>query len=160
VASLALNLAKDALASLREMVRVTRPGGLVAAYVWDFAGEMDLVRSFWQAAISLDAGAARFDHAHRFPLCQPGPLRALFGEVGLRDVESGAFTVPLPFVDFADYWEPHLLPGSSPAQQYLAALPVEHQVALRERVRAALPAAADGTLQLRARVWTIRGWKA
>lgn len=160
VAGLALNLAKDALASLREMVRVTRPGGIVAAYVWDFAGEMDLVRYFWQAAISLDPAAAEFDHAHRFPLCQPGPLRVLFAEAGLREVEMGDVTVPLPFTDFADFWDPHLLPGSSPVQRYLGSLPEERQAALREQVQAALPVAVDGTLPLKARVWTIRGRKA
>ncbi len=157
VAGLALNLVKDARAGLREMMRVTRSGGLVAAYVWDFAGEMELVRFFWQAAISLDAGAAEFDHANRFPLCQPGPLRALFAEAGLREVEMGDFTVPLPFADFADYWEPHLLPGSSPVQQYLVSLPEERQLVLREQLRATLPVAEDGTVQLRARAWTIRG---
>lgn len=159
VAGLTLNLIPDYRAGLTEMTRLARTGGIVAAYVWDFAGEMQLVRLFWQAATALDPSASAFDQAVRFPICQPEPLQTLFGDAGLQDVRLADFTIPLPFRDFADYWEPQLIPGSSPVQRYIATLAEPQRELLRARLLAMLPIAADGSLHLSARAWTIRGTK-
>ena len=107
---------------MAELVRVTRPGGLVAAYVWDYAEGMDLIRHFWTAAVDLDPAAADLDEAVRFPLCRPGPLRELWAGAGLVDVAVQPIDVPTPFADFDDYWAP-FLGGQGPAPAYAMSLP-------------------------------------
>ncbi len=157
VSGLALNLVSDYRAGLREKIRVARAGGTVAAYVWDFAGEMQPVRAFWDAAETLDPAASDHDHATRFPICQPQPLLELFQEAGLEQVDVAALTMPLPFRDFDEYWRPHLLPGSSHAQRYMATLNPSQHEALRAHLQASLPLAPDGSLHLIARAWAVRG---
>jgi trans-aconitate methyltransferase len=86
VSGLVLNFVRDHESMTREMARVTRPGGCVAAYVWDYAGGMQMMRHFWDAAIAVSPNDAKLDQAERFPLCQPGPLQALFERTGLKSV--------------------------------------------------------------------------
>lgn len=157
ISGLALNLVPDPRAGLLEKIRVARAGGTVAAYVWDFAGQMQPVRAFWDAAVALDPAASNHDHATRFPLCQPEPLRDLFGDVGLQQVDVAALSIPLSFHDFDEYWRPHLLPGSSHAQRYMATLTPSQHEALRLHLQASLPLAPDGSLHLTARAWAVRG---
>jgi hypothetical protein len=90
------------------MARVARPGGTVAAYVWDYAGKMELMRYFWDAAVMLDPTALEFDEGRRFPICQPTPLAALFESVGLQKVEVRPIDISTHFRDFDDYWSPFL----------------------------------------------------
>jgi SAM-dependent methyltransferase len=160
VSGLALNLVSDYRAGLREKIRVARSGGTVAAYVWDFAGQMQPVRAFWDAAVALDPAASDHDHATRFPICQPEPLLDLFQEACLQRVNVAALKIPLSFRDFDEYWRPHLLPGSSHAQRYMATLNPSQHEALRSRLEAALPLAPDGSLRLTARAWAVQGLKA
>jgi SAM-dependent methyltransferase len=159
VAGLALNWIPDAEAAVAEMARVVRSGGTVSAYVWDYAGEMQLVRTFWQAAIALDPPAAALDQARQFPLCHPAPLTALFRQAGLADVAVDAIDIPTRFRDFEDYWQPHLLPGSGSVQRYVTALGETQRAALREKLQTGLPVAADGSIPLIARAWAVRGTK-
>ena len=156
VAGLVINFAREPGAAVAEMARVVRPGGVVAAYVWDYAGEMQLIRHFWGAAVALDPAAGELDEGQRFPLCRPGPLAALFREAGLTGIETRAIDVPTRFRDFDDYWTP-FLGGQGPAPAYCMALDEERRARLRERVRADLPVAPDGAIQLIARAWAIRG---
>ena len=86
VSGLVLNFVRDHAAMAREMARVTKPGGRVCLYVWDYAGGMQMIRHFWDAVIAVSPGAAKLDQADRFPICQPEPLRALFEGAGLRAV--------------------------------------------------------------------------
>jgi hypothetical protein len=137
---------------------VARAGGTVGAYVWDYGDGMEMIRSFWDAAVALDPAAAELDEGPRFPLCRPGPLRGLWEEAGLRAVEVRGIAVPTRFRDFDDFWEP-FLGGQGPAPGYCLALPPERREALRERLRRALPAAADGSLELSARAWAVKGLK-
>ena len=88
------------------MKRATRSGGIVAAYVWDYAGEMQMMRRFWDAAVALDATAAPLDEARRFPLCHPEPIASLFQDAGLKDVAVRPIDVETIFRDFDDYWMP------------------------------------------------------
>ncbi|MGH7383735.1 MAG: class I SAM-dependent methyltransferase, partial [Candidatus Rokuibacteriota bacterium] len=90
ISGLVLNFVADHEAMVREMTRVTKPGGRVAVYVWDYAGGMQMVRYFWDAAVAVNPHDAKLDQADRFPVCQPGPLRGLFERVGLRSVETRA----------------------------------------------------------------------
>jgi SAM-dependent methyltransferase len=156
VSGLVLNFVPDQPKALAEMRRAARPGGTVALYVWDYAGEMQLIRRFWDAAGALDPAARELDEALRFPICRPEALRALFEGAGLSDVETKAIDVPTVFADFDDYWSP-FLSGQGPAPGYCMKLPEDARDVLRERLRESLPAARDGKIALMARAWAVRG---
>ena len=156
VSGLMLNFLPDPAQGLCEMVRVARAGGIVAVYVWDYAGEMQLMRHFWDAAAMLDPAAIELDEGRRFPICQREPLAARFRDAGLEDIEVRAIDVPTVFRDFDDYWLP-FLGAQGPAPSYTMSLPEERRAALREQIRAGLPVAADGTISLTARAWAARG---
>jgi SAM-dependent methyltransferase len=152
---LVLNFVPDALASLGEMARVTVDGGTIAAYVWDYAAKMELVRCFWDAAIALDPEASKLDEAVRFPLCRPEALVELFTRAGLGQVEVAAIDIPTRFVDFEDCWRP-FLGGQGPAPTYVMTLGETARIRLRERFRAHIPVQADGSIALTARAWAVR----
>ncbi len=156
VSGLVLNFVPRPERAAAEMARVARSGGTVAAYVWDYAGEMQLLRHFWDAAVALDPGASERDQGRRFPLCHPEPLAALFRAAGLRNVVTRAIDVPTIFRDFDDYWSP-FLGGQGPAPGYVMSLTEERRAALRDHVRAGLPVVADGSIHLIARAWAVRG---
>jgi SAM-dependent methyltransferase len=156
VAGLVLNFVPDKDRAVTEMRRAVGAGGTVAAYIWDYAGEMQLMRHFWDAAVALDPGARELDEGRRFPVAKPGPLSELFEAAGLDQVRTRAIDVPTVFRDFDDYWSP-FLGGQGPAPGYCVSLPEERRVALRERIRASLPIQADGTIPLIARAWGVRG---
>ncbi len=158
VSGLVLNFVPDVAVALSEMSRVAVAGGVVGAYVWDYAGGMELMRRFWDAAVDLDPAAAELDEGIRFPLCRPEPLRAAFGEAGLTEVDVRPIDIPTPFRNFDDYWTPFLgCPG--PAPGYTKSLPEERRCALRERLRTTLPVPADGRIELTARAWAVKGHK-
>ena len=156
VSGLVLNFVPDPGTAVREMARVTRAGGRVAAYVWDYAGRMEPIRRFWDAAAALAPAAAALDEGRRFPLCRPEPLAVLFGGAALAGVETRGIEVPTVFRDFDDYWTP-FLGGQGPAPGYAMSLDEARRAALRERLRAALPAGADGSIRLTARAWAVGG---
>jgi SAM-dependent methyltransferase len=156
VAGLVLNFVPDLAAALAEMRRVARPGGRIAGYVWDYAGRMDLLRAFWDAAIAEDPAAIEADEGQRFPICRPEALTAAFGDAGLAHVEVRMIDIPTVFADFDDYWTP-FLSGIGPAPGYAMALSERRRVALRERLRRTLPRAANGSIALTARAWAVRG---
>ncbi len=99
------------------MARAAKPKSVVAAYVWDYAGKMQLMRHFWNAATALDPAAYDLDEGRRFPICRPDPLRELFQSAGLRDVEVRPIDIATDFQDFDDYWSP-FLGGQGPAPNY------------------------------------------
>jgi SAM-dependent methyltransferase len=156
VSGLVLNFIPDLGAGMGEMVRVTKPGGTVSAYVWDYTGKMELMRYFWDAAVALKPEARERDEGRRFPICLPEPLRNLFEEAGLYEVEVRAIDVPTHFCDFEDYWSP-FLGGQFPAPEYAMSLSEEDRAALRERIRSTLPFSDDRTIRLIARAWAVRG---
>jgi SAM-dependent methyltransferase len=156
VSGLVLNFVPDQAAMVREMARVTRPGGRVAVYVWDYAEGMALMRRFWDAAVELDPAAADLDEGRRFPIARPEPLANLFGASGVDAVEVRALEVPTVFASFDDYWSP-FLGGQGPAPGYCTSLPDEARIALRERIRSRLPVRPDGSIALTARAWAARG---
>ncbi|MGY1808020.1 class I SAM-dependent methyltransferase [Blastococcus sp. SYSU D00669] len=156
VSGLVLNFVPDAAAALAEMRRVAAPGGLIAAYVWDYAGGMELMRHFWAAAAERDPVVGDLDEGLRFALCRPGPLRRLFEDAGLDGVAVGEVVVPTVFADFDNYWTP-FLGGTGPAPAYAAALGEPDRAALRELLRRRLPVAEDGSIRLTARAWAVQG---
>lgn len=156
VSGLVLNFVPEPARAVTEMDRVTRGGGTVAAYVWDYAGQMQLMRHFWDAAVALDPAARELDEGVRFPLCRPDSLTALFQDAGLAAVAVRAIDVPTVFRDFDDYWSP-FLGGQAPAPGYAMSLTEDRRAALRERIRAGLPIRPDGSIHLMARAWAVRG---
>jgi len=156
VSGLVLNFIPNQPKAVAEMKRVTRGGGIVGAYVWDYAGEMQMMRRFWDAAVALDEVAAELDEGARFPVCHPEPLSDLFRDAGLREVATRALDTPIVFKDFDDYWTP-FLGGQAPAPGYCMSLSEDRRAALRDRIRASLPTADDGSIHLIARAWAVRG---
>jgi SAM-dependent methyltransferase len=156
VSALVLNFIPDLAGGMAEMTRVARAGGVVAAYVWDYAGQMELMRYFWDAVVALKPEDVERDEGRRFPICQPGPLQDLFERAGLTQVQVRGIDVSTRFRDFDDYWTP-FLGGQFPAPAYTMALSEDARTALREHLRARLPTAPDGSISLTARAWAVRG---
>ena len=156
VSGLVLNFVPQPLRAASEMARVVRPGGIVAAYVWDYAGRMEMMRYFWDAAVAMDPAAYDLDEGLRFPICSPGPLAELFEQAGLRDVRTRAIDISCAFRDFDDYWSP-FLGGQGPAPGYLMSLNDERRAALRELIGVRLPVNDDGSIRLIARAWSVKG---
>ena len=157
VSGLVLNFVPDLASALLEMRRVTVAGGTIAAYVWDYADGMEIIKCFWDAAASLDPAAAQLHEGTRFPVCEPPALRAAFEDAGLTEVETTSLDVMAVFTDFDDYWLP-FLGGQGPAPAYVMSLPDEQRTALRDKLNSTLPAAEKGgTIVLRARAWAVRG---
>jgi SAM-dependent methyltransferase len=156
VSGLVLNFLPDKVAAVREMVRAVSPGGTVALYVWDYAGHMQIMRIFFDAATELDPGAAAFDDGIKAPICRPGPLRALFESAGLADVDVEAIDVPAAFDTFDDYWTP-FLGGTGSAPKYCASLAEDERMRLRETVRQRLPTGPDGEILLAVRAFAVKG---
>jgi SAM-dependent methyltransferase len=155
VSGLVLNFVPDPGAALAEMARVAGRGGVIGAYVWDYAGRMELMRLFWDAAVELDPSAAKLDEGSRFPLCRPDALGEPFANARLQDITLGAIDVATPFASFEDYWQP-FLGGQGPAPAYAMSLDESARARLRELLRTRVPAQADGSLALTARAWAIR----
>jgi len=156
VSGLVLNFIPALPAAFTEMRRVTANGGTIAAYVWDYADGMEVIRYFWDAAVSLDSSAAELHEGTRFPLCTRSALQAAFEHAGLTEVETAPVDVKAEFADFDDYWRP-FLGGQGPAPAYAMSLPDDQRATLRAKLRSALPQAADGAISLRARAWAVRG---
>ena len=155
VSGLVLNFVPDQRAALAEMARVTGSGGIIGAYVWDYAGKMELMRFFWDAVVELNPDAASMDEGTRFPLCRPEALVELFESAGLNGVEVMAIDIPTPFASFEDYWQP-FLGGQGPAPAYAMSLDETARARLRDRIRERLPVQADGSISLTARAWATR----
>jgi SAM-dependent methyltransferase len=159
VSGLVLNFLPDPGAAVAEAARTVAPGGLVAAYVWDYAEGMGFLRHFWDAVAAVDPeSAAALDEGRRFPLCRPAPLRELWTAAGLTDVHVAPVEVPTAFGDFTDLWDPFLA-GQGPAPGYVTALAPAARERLRDELRERVPEGADGSIALRARAWAVRGRK-
>ncbi len=159
VSGLMLNFVADPAAAVAELARATRPGSVVAIYLWDYADRMQFMRHFWNVAAALDPAAGALDEGRRFPLCRPDALRELFIATGLTEVAVWPIDVWTVFADFDDFWSP-FLGGQGAAPAYVATLDEAQQAALRERLRVALPVAIDGSIPLVARAWAVRGIRA
>ena len=156
VSGLVLNFVTDVEAALREMRRVSRPGGRIGAYVWDYAEGMQPIRRYFDAAIAIDPGARDADEGRLFPICRPEVLRSAFIAAGLGAVDVAPVDVPATFANFDDFWSPFLT-GVGVAPRYNLGLDAATQAAIRERLRATLPTNPDGTIPLTVRAWAAQG---
>src|ERR1700759_1076729 len=150
LAQLVVHFMSDPNAGLREMRRVTRPGGTVAACVWDHAGGRGPVSAFWSAVRALDPAA---DDESDPAGAREGHLAQLFGEAGLTAVEASTLTVRAQYPGFDDWWQPYTL-GVGPAGAYVAKLSAEQRSALQDQARRQLP---TGPIEITAVAWAATG---
>ena len=158
VSLLALNFIRDPARALAEQIRVTRPGGVIAAAVWDYGDGMQMLRAFWNEATAADPAADARDERH-MRLCRHGELSALWLAHGMLAVGERPLTIEQPFASFEDYWTP-FLGGQGPAGAYLASLSTGQRDAVRDRLRRLLigDAAGSGPFTLTARAWAVKGY--
>jgi len=159
VSGLVLNFIADPTAALVAMRARARAGGRVAAYVWDYAGGVEFLRHFWEAASASDPDAGALDEARRFGDWREDTVTARFRDAGLTGIESTTLTIPTDFASFDDYWQP-FLGGTGPAPSYVASLSQPQRDRLAEGLRSRLPRAADGSIQLKARALAVNGLRA
>ena len=157
-AQLVLNFVPNPSAALNEMKRVTRPGGVVVAAVWDFRGGLVYQRLLWDTAAGIDPQAAiARDKLFSGALALPDGLSQLFGAAGLVDVQRESITFRMNYSNFDDYWQP-LLGGQGPFGTYVATLTLETRRKIEEAVRRAYCSGApDGERSLTATAWAVRG---
>ncbi len=155
VSGLVLNFVPEPDAAVSAMARAA-PGGIVAAYVWDYAEGMHMLRTFWDVACELDPAAADLHEGHRFSLANADALGEVWTNAGLTDVQTTAVMVPTVFDDLDDFWSP-FLGGQGPAPAYVASLAEPAREQLRAALSSRLPTDEDGTIALMARAWAVRG---
>jgi SAM-dependent methyltransferase len=151
LAQLVVNFMTDAAGGVSEMRRVGRR--TVAACVWDYAGEMTMLRAFWDAALEVDPDAP--DEGAVMPYCTPPELEELWQRVGLRDVETGALVVAADYDGFDDYWIPFTA-GLAPSGAFCASLDDDRRAELREACFRRL-GSPPGAFRLTARAWYVSG---
>jgi ubiquinone/menaquinone biosynthesis C-methylase UbiE len=159
VSGLVLNFVPDKNTALRELFRVLAPGGVAACYVWDYAGHVQFMRYFWDAAVKMNPEAREKDEGVRFPICRPDPLRNLFESAGFREVQVVPIDITTSFERFEDYWQP-FLKDVAPAPGYCVSLSVDARSRLEAALRETLPIDPDGMILLAARAWAVSGIRA
>jgi ubiquinone/menaquinone biosynthesis C-methylase UbiE len=158
VAGLVLNFLSSPPQAVKSMSQAIKNGGTVAAYVWDYSGQMEMMRHFWNAAIAVDPAASEMDSGQRFTICEPNNLRALFESADLKAVELIPIDVQTRFKNFDDYWLPFLGAQGS-VSKYLGGINDESRNAIREQLQKQLPINNDGEIPLVARAWAVKGRK-
>lgn len=156
VSGLVLNFISAPEKALTEMMRVTRVGGMIAGYIWDYAGKMEFLNYFWDVAIELNPGAADLHEKLRFAGSNAEELSDLFIRSGITDVETAPIEINMNFIDFDDYWQP-FLGGQGPAPTYVSKLSVTKRDGLRDTLKQRLPIQQDGSVQLSSRAWAVKG---
>lgn len=156
LSQLVVNFMRSPSAGVGEMARVARPGATVGSCVWDYAGEMTLLRAFWDAAREVaPERAAAADEGVVMPWCGKDELADLWRAVGLRDVRSGALRVRAAYTGFDDLWSPFAT-GVAPSGAFCTSLGDDQQDALRASLRRHL-GVGDGAFELTARAWVVAG---
>lgn len=156
VSALVLNFVPDKQKALAEMKRVTRVGGMVGFYVWDYpGGGIEFMRAFWNAAAALDPDARELTEDKRFPFCTQDKLADLAVATGLTSVDCVPIEVATVFKDFEDYWHPFTL-GAGPAPGYCVSLDPEARQRLKGKLQDDLPRDKDGSIPLKARAWAVK----
>jgi len=156
VSGLVLNFIPEPEKALDEMRRVTDVGGMVAVYIWDYAGKMDFLRHFWDAAVELKPGALSLHESRRFPDSNTDALKRLFENAGFVDIETSPIEITTYFRDFDDYWKP-FIGGQGPAPSFVLSLDEAEKNKLRNALKARLPTQPDGSISMVARAWAAKG---
>ena len=153
---LVFNFIPDPGKALREVRRVTKPGGRVSAAVWDYGDGMRMLRAFWDSAASIDAKSERLDEKH-MPLCRAGELTELWRQGALENIREQPHVITMRFESFSDYWDAFLL-GQGPAGVFIKSLNHDQVRALRADLSSRVsPSAENLPITLSARVWSVCG---
>lgn len=156
VSGLALNFFPDIHAAMTEIKRVLKKEGMIAAYVWDYAGKMEFLRFFWDAACEVDVNATKLDEGNRFPICNANNLKTAFEQAGLTDIETTFLYIDTVFKNFNDYWDP-FLGGQGPAPSYLASLNKDLQEKIKINLQQRLCDDSVASIKLTARAIAVKG---
>jgi len=156
VSGLVLNFVPEPSKAIGEMARVTRAGGWIGGFVWDYADGMQFMRVFWEAAVELDPSASLHDEGQLFDICRPGAIENAFRKAGLNPVAATELIVDTVFESFDDFWVP-FLGGVGPGSRYVLSLEKLPRTRLKEKLREKLPFAPDGSIPLTARAWAAKG---
>jgi len=156
VSGFVLNFIPDPEIAIREMIRVTNPGGKMGIFLWDYSEGLQMLRYFWNAAVEMNNKAKVLDEDFIFPICKKGELDLLFRKAGLIEVEEIPIEINTYFKDFNDYWEP-FLGNVGPAPVYAMSLDPEKRKKLEIKVRNSLPVNKDGSISITARAWAVKG---
>ena len=156
VSGLALNFFPDPVRAMEEQLEALRPGGRVAALVWDYANGMEFLKYFWDAAAAIEPSAAEADEGRRFSICNPDPLTSLFEAAGAVGVRGDSVSIKTVFANFEDYWRP-FLGATGPAPNLVSTFSAEQRDALRDELRRRLPTRSGGSIELWARAWAVVG---
>ena len=156
MALLVMNFIPDPVKAIGEMRRVTRPGGVVSACVWDYDAGMQMLRFFWDEVVAGDPAMAPRDERN-MKLSHAGELGRLWADAGLVDVREEALTIEQRFDSFADYWGAFER-GAGPGGAHVVSLTGEQRRQLESRLRRRLlPERGDGPFVLQASAWCVRG---
>lgn len=156
VAGLVLNFVPVPADAVKGMRAAVKLDGIVAAYVWDYGDRMEMMRHFWDAAMTVDPAAREFKAQTQYAICNPDSLRTLFEAAGLRNVETAPIDIPTTFADFDDFWQPFLGAQGS-ISKFFRSRDDAGKEAIRRRLLEQLPIAPDGTIPLTARAWAVKG---
>lgn len=149
LAQLVVHFMSDPVAGLSEMKRVTRPGGVVAACVWDYTRDRNPLTIFWKAARRLDPS---IETESKLAGTHEGDLADLFAAADLHDIADGVLEVAVSHPDFDDWWQPFTL-GVGPARRYVTSLSADQRERLRSECVNEFP---DGPFVIRAAAWAAR----
>lgn len=158
LAGLVLNFLPAPPQAVKSMRQAVREGATVAAYVWDYSGQMEMMRHFWEAAKVVDPASSELDAGHLFTICDPNNLKALFEAEGLSEVDVRPIDIQTRFKDFDDYWLPFPKAQGS-IGKYLQGINDETLSAIREQLQQQLPTSDSGEIPLMARAWAVKGRK-
>jgi SAM-dependent methyltransferase len=156
IAGLVLNFVPSAEDMVRGMKEAVKGGGTVVAYVWDYTDGMEMLKHFWNAAITVDASAQAFNAATQYSLCNPDSLQSLFAQCALKDIEVTSVDIEMNFANFDDFWLPFLHAQGS-VSKYLRSLDDTGRNRLQDQLRQELPINSDDTIHLTARAWVVKG---
>ncbi len=157
VSGLVLNFISEPERALEEMRRVTGKDGMVAVYIWDYAGKMEFLNLFWDTAVKLNPGVSDLHEGRRFPDSNAERLIDLFNRVGFSEIEAHPIDIVTHFDDFDDYWKP-FLGGQGPAPTYVSKLNDSDRKHLEDALAQSVPVEEDGSIIFSARAWATKGF--
>lgn len=155
ISLLVINFIPDPDKAINEMIRITRPGGIIAAAVWDYNDGMEMLRTFWDEVIIMNPSDEGHDERH-MPFSRAGELADIWKTHGLINVREEPLVIQMTFQSFEDFWSP-FLEGQGPAGAYVASLSGETKNELKEHLKSHLKARNNGTIRLSGRAWAVRG---
>ena len=150
LAELVVHFMSDPVGGIREMARVTKPGGTIAACVWDHTTDTGALSAFWKVVRTFDPAA---DDESGLAGAREGQLTEIFAAAGLHDIRSTTLTVHVDWASFDEWWEPFTF-GVGPAGAYVKSLDDDKREALRRACAASLP---SGPFTIDASAWTAIG---